>query len=294
MDIIKALGELAEAPGTDQIRTARVLGLSGEPSRAEYTDLFVVQLYPYASVYLSPEGQLGGQVQDHIAGFWRVLHQPVPRDPDHIATLFSTYSQLAHHTGNGDEPYMQDLRRQMRHAFLWEHIASWILPFVARVRELGSSTYRGWGSLVLDAIEAEVAHAGQPAMLPLHLRSAPPLPQQCDLAALTTMLFSPVTSGIILTRADLGRCARDLGMQIRIADRRYTLGTMLEQDAVRVGDWLAHEARRQAELMSNSAPSFRAIAEHWEQRALTTSELVIHATRSTEVRSMPGGLAARD
>jgi TorA maturation chaperone TorD len=294
MDIIKALGELAEAPGPDQVRTARMLGLPGEPSRAEYTDLFVVQLYPYASVYLSPEGQLGGQVQDHIAGFWRVLHQPVPRDPDHVATLFSTYSQLANHTSNGDEPYMQDLRRQMRHAFLWEHIASWILPFVARVRELGSPAYRGWGSLVLDAIEAEVNHAGPPPMLPLHLRSAPPLPRQSDLASLTPLLFSPVTSGVILTRADLGRCARDLGMQIRIAERRYTLGTMLEQNAVRVGDWLANEARRQADLIGHTAPSFRAIADHWEQRALTTSELVTHVTRSTEVRSMPGGLTARD
>lgn len=294
MDIIKALGELAEAPGPDQIRTARVLGLPGEPSRAEYTDLFVVQLYPYASLYLSPEGRLGGQVQDHIAGFWRVLRQPVPRDPDHIATLFSTYSQLMHSTHAGEEPYMQDLRRQMRHAFLWEHIASWILPYVARVRELGSPAYRGWGALLLDAIEAEVTQAGQPAMLPLHLRSAPMLPAQCDVAGLVSILFSPVTSGMILTRADLGRCARDLGLTIRIADRRYTLGTMLAQDAARVGGWLASEARRQAEHMHHTAPAFQAIAEHWAQRALTTAELIANATGGNEVRSVPGGLATRD
>lgn len=294
MDIIKALGELAEAPGPDQIRTARVLSLAGEPTRAEYTDLFVVQLYPYASVYLSPEGRVGGQVQDHIAGFWRVLRQPVPRDPDHIATLFSTYSQLTHSDGAGDEPYMQDLRKQMRHAFLWEHIASWILPFVARVRELGSPTYRGWGSLVVDAIESEVVQAGQPAMLPLHLRSAPELPAECDVAGLVALLFSPVTSGLILTRADLARCARDLGLQIRVADRRYTLGTILTQDGVRVGEWLADEARRQADQMHDAPPSFRAIADHWERRALTTAELVTHATRSHEVRSVPGGFTTRD
>jgi hypothetical protein len=103
-----------------------------------------------------------------------------------------------------------------------------------------------------------------------------------------------VASGLILTRADLGRCARDLGMPIRIADRRYTLGAMLATEPGRVGGWLTNEARRQADLMHVAAPSFRAIAEHWEQRALTTAELISHATRVTEVRSMPGGLPADD
>ena len=75
---------------------------------------------------------------------------------------------------------------------------------------------------------------------------------------------------------------------------RYTLSAMLAQDAPRVGRWLADEARRQAGLMTHTAPTFRAIATHWEQRALTTSELVSHATRDAEMRSMPGGFSAGD
>ena len=287
MDLMKALGELAEAPGPEQIRTARMLGLHGEPTRAEYTDLFVVQLYPYASVYLSANGQLGGEVQDHIGGFWRILRQPVPRDPDHIATLLSTYAQLTERVENGTEPYLQDLARQMRHAFLWEHLVSWILPFTARVRELGSATYRGWATLVLDALESEAVQAGEPALLPLHLRKAPLLPVNPQINELVDTLFTPARSGVILTRADISRCARDLGIDVRVAERRYTLTTLFSQQPDRVRQWLASEARRQADGMHAVAQPFRLIAEHWEQRALATATMIANARSiETEVRGV--------
>ncbi|MGQ0813738.1 MAG: TorD/DmsD family molecular chaperone [Gemmatimonadota bacterium] len=294
MDLIRSLGELAEPPGPEQVRTARMLRLAGEPTRAEYTDLFVVQLYPYASVYLGPEGQLGGQVQDHMAGFWRVLRQPVPRDPDHIATLFSTYAGLTQQARDSGDQHLKQLLQQMRQVFLWEHLASWLLPFVARVGELGSATYRGWASLVLDALEAEAIHVGQPALLPLHLRNAPALPASRAPDELVAMLFSPVRSGIILTRADLTRCARDLGIATRVAERRYTLRTMLSQDSARVGAWLGAEARRQADRMHAAAEPFRSIASYWEQRALATANLITNATSRSEVRGVQGGLPARD
>ena len=294
MDLIRALGELAEAPGPDQIRTARMLGLPGEPQRADYTDLFVVQLYPYASVYLSISGQLGGEVQDHIAGFWRVLRQPVPRDPDHIATLFWTYSHLGTQAPREGEAYLHDLTRQMRHAFLWEHIASWMLPFAARVRELGSPAYRAWATLVVDALEAEAVQVGPPSLLPLHLRNAPPLPATASVDDLVNILFSPARSGVILTRADLTRCARDLALGTRIAERRYTLATLLTQNPQRVGAWLSAEARRQADQMQIAAKPFRTVAEHWERRALATADLITDATSQDAVRSVSGRLPARD
>lgn len=271
-----------------------MLGMPGEPTRAEYTDLFVVQLYPYASVYLSASGQLGGVVQEHIAGFWRVLKQPVPRDPDHIATLFSTYAQLAHHSISGDEAYLSGLVPQLRHAFLWEHMASWILPFTARVCELGSTAYRAWATLIVDAFEAEAAQVGPPSILPLHLRNAPPLPRTVDLDELVNIVFSPIRSGMIIARADISRCARDLGLGTRVAERRYTLHTLLTQDRARVGGWLAAEARRQADHMRAAPEAFRAIADHWEGRALATADLITHATIENALRGVQERLPTRD
>ena len=60
MELFRALAALAEAPGPEHVRLAELLGLPGRPDPVEFTELFVLQLYPYASVYLGPEGMLGG------------------------------------------------------------------------------------------------------------------------------------------------------------------------------------------------------------------------------------------
>ena len=94
---------------------------------------------------------------------------------------------------------------------------------------------------------------------------------------------------MILTRADITRCARDLGIPTRVAERRYTLTTLFTQEPARVRQWLASEARRQADQMHGAAEPFRMIADHWEQRALATANLIANATAiENEVRGVQG------
>lgn len=240
MDTLRALGELAEAPGSEQVRLARLLELPGEPDRTDYTALFIVQLYPYASVYLSNDGQRLVEVQDHLS------------------TICNAYSSLA-------VPF--------RCAFLWDHMISWMLPFAVRARELGNPTYRAWAMMLLDGLEAEVGRVGSAERLPMALRNASGL-DSLALDDVVAALFAPATSGIILTRSDLGRCARELNLMIRVADRRFTLRSMFEQDRSRVQAWLVHEAKRQADLFAGVPAVFAPIASHWEKRSLQTADVL--------------------
>ncbi|HYP52965.1 MAG TPA: hypothetical protein VEQ42_05460, partial [Pyrinomonadaceae bacterium] len=59
-ELFRALAALAEPPTDETARVAHALSLGPPPSADEYARLFVFQLYPYASVYLGPEGMLGG------------------------------------------------------------------------------------------------------------------------------------------------------------------------------------------------------------------------------------------
>jgi TorA maturation chaperone TorD len=271
MDLFPSLGELIEAPGPEQARIARMLGLPGEPTRVDFTNLFVVQLFPYASIYLSPDGLAGGQVQDRIADYWKVLRRPAPPEVDHASTLLRAYGTLTRGAQDNGASAMANLTDQMRHAFFWENLASWLPIFLLRTRRHGSRFYNAWSDLTLDALEAEAAAMGSAPMTPLHLRNAPMPPSIAHAAAFVDGLFVPVVSGLILSRSDLGRCARDNELTIRFADRRYTIKLLLAEKTGPVCKWLQTEAQRQAEDVAQLPDIFTSVRTHWLHRLHGTS-----------------------
>src|SRR5947209_19489328 len=96
MELFRALAVLAEPPERPEVaRLAELLDLGKPPSASEYTETFVFQLYPYASVYLGAEGMLGGEARDRVAGFLSALGLAPPHEPDPPSTLLATYAQLS-------------------------------------------------------------------------------------------------------------------------------------------------------------------------------------------------------
>src|SRR5688572_28284183 len=161
MHLFSSLGEIIEAPGAEQARMARMLGLAGEPNRNEFTNLFVVQLFPYASIYLNANGLAGGAVRRRVTDYWKMADAISPHEPDHITALLKPYGSL--HPTHGDYPTsdMTDIRR----IIFWEILASWLPMYLLRIRELGSSLYQAWSDVLFDVIEAEAAQLAAPAVM---------------------------------------------------------------------------------------------------------------------------------
>jgi len=252
MELFRALAAYCEGP-TAAVAAALDLPV---PAAADHAELFTFQLYPYASVYVGADGMLGGEAADRVAGFWRAVGVTPPAEPDHLAALLGLYAAFAE--GQGDRA------RHFRHALLWEHLLSWLPPWLARVEELAAEPYAGWARLLLAALVAEAEELGPPAVQPLHLRLAPP-------SAGLESVFAAVRSGVIVTRADLGRAARDLGLGLRQGERRYLLAALLAQDAASVASWLAGEAGHQAAIHRSVPLAWRPVAEHWTARAEATA-----------------------
>ena len=252
MELVRALAAYCEAPGHG---LADALGLP-LPSPSDEAELFSFQLYPYAAVYMGAQGMLGGEAQDRVAGFWRASGMEPPPEPDHLAALLALYATFAEAGG--------ERARHLRHALLWEHLLAWLPAWLRRLDEVAPESYRAWGSLLGDALLAEAEELGPPAALPLHLRMAPAP------GGLST-LFAAAISGVIVTRFDLARCAREVGLGLRQGERRYALEALLSQDCPRVIGWLAGEADRQADLHRSLPPAWRPVADHWAQRASATA-----------------------
>jgi Nitrate reductase delta subunit len=273
-DLWRALGVLAEAPGPEHPRLADLLGLPA-PTGREWTEAFVVQLVPHASIYLSPDGMLGGEAADRVAGFWRALHIAGPADPDHLAALLGLYASLVdRHAGEPDGP-RRALLAAARTALLHEHLLSWLPAYARAMQDVGPPPYAAWAGLLREALQAEAAEACPPDRLPGHLPAVPAMAGPGDgLDAVLRALLCPARCGLVLARGHLASLARDAGLGVRLGDRSQMLRTLVEQDPTTALALLATQARAWVGRHRADAAMTGPVAGHWAARAQSTADLL--------------------
>lgn len=287
-DLFRALGVLAEPPATSDgaahDRLAELLGIE-TPDRSAWTEAFVVQLVPHASVYLSADGMLGGEAADRVAGFWRALRLPVPSDPDHVAALLGLYATVVEAEVAEPDGPRRVLWREARAALLHEHLLSWLLAYTSAMSEAGPPAYAAWADLLHEALlaeAAEVCDAGETPPLPAHLREQPAASEDVDDHGVLDELLAPARTGVIVTRADLARAARHHGLGVRLGDRRLMLRSLMEQEPGGTLDWLADHARSWAARSRGDMAVAGPVAAYWADRAAQTAERLDAAGREMD------------
>lgn len=273
-ELLRALAVLAEPPGPAHQHLARLVGLEPPPDDAAFTELFVLQLRPYAAIYLGPEGMLGGVARSRIAGFWHALGYVPPAEPDHLSALLGLYAGLLERTkqtGGADAV----LFRSSHEALLQEHLAPWVFGFLDRVRELDRQSFGRWADVLEQLLFRELGRAG-PHPGPLHFRDAPDLPdpRRDGGRAFLEGLLAPVRAGMIVTRRRLVALAHELGLAVRVGERRYVLEHLLGLDAAGVLAGLAAEARRQGAAHRGRTQLLGETAAFQAERARHTAELL--------------------
>lgn len=276
MELFRALAVLVEPPAVEMEAVAAALGLGPRPEPSEHTELFVFQLYPYASVYLGAEGMLGGEARDRIAGFWRALGQTPPAEPDHLAVMLALYARLTELEESEAEAVRRANWRRARKAFLWEHLLSWLPAYLSKLLLLAGPFYRRWGEILREALLEEAKALGETERLPLHLREARPLadPRPHETGEFLQSLLAPARSGMILTRADFGRAAHSLGLGTRLGERAFILRTLLGQNPAAMLDWLAAEAGVWSARHRSQHSALGIVARAWEEKAETSAALL--------------------
>jgi hypothetical protein len=256
IETLRAMAVLLEPPRPEHAPIAAALELPAVAGPDEHTAMLVFQAYPYASVYLGAEGMLGGEARDRVAGFWRALGGEPPSEPDHLSVLLAGLAALA------SEP------RSVRAALFWEHVASWMPPYLATLQRIGGGFHIAWANLAATLLAELADELGPPLRLPLALRATPALPlAPAGIDDLLTLLLVPARTGIIVVRDDLERAACDLDLALRVAERRFALRALLAQSPSAVLAWLARDARAQADQLATLPP----ITAWWAERARATA-----------------------
>jgi hypothetical protein len=232
---------------------------------------------------------LGGEARDRVAGAWSALGRTPPPEPDHLGALLGLYAALCEHQESETDPAEKALWGAAASGFLWEHLLSWTAPYLGRFDGVGAPVYEAWARLLGDTLREEGRRWGPPAVLPLHLRSAPglPDPRESGSDAFLSGLLAPVRSGMVLTRADLSRGAALMGVGLRMGERRFALGAFFAQSPEQTLDWLCREADAEARRHEEVSDDLELIAEFWSGRARATKDLVM-SLRESDVLGIDG------
>ncbi|HEY7013606.1 MAG TPA: molecular chaperone TorD family protein [Streptosporangiaceae bacterium] len=276
-ELLRAVGAVADSPAG--ARTAgRALGLP-DLNGPQHADAFIMNCPPYASVYLGPDGALGGEGADRVAGFWRAIGVTPPAEPDHLTALLSLYASLGEAAAGTRRAATATALARARVALLWEHLWPWLPGYLDAVSGLGVPALTAWARLAAAAVTAEIGAAADtallaPARLPLALRAAPAMPRGgSSLDDLVGALITPVRSGIIVTRRRLAEAAGQAGVGFRIGERGFALRAMLEQDPAATLTWLSRECGRWARRYA-ARPSADAVTRWWAGQAASTGRLL--------------------
>lgn len=290
IDLARALAVYAEPPGPEHHKIAELLGIPA-PTPAEHADLFLFQLFPYASVQLGPEGQLGGIARDRVTGFFRALTGGASEDADHLADLLGAYANLLAREQANDDPAAPGWATA-RATLLVEHLLPWIPAFARRAADLGAPAYRGWASLLDDFLESEAARTPLASShLSAHLGHAEALPDPRASSAndFVYALLVPSRTGIILTASDLALAAEHLHLGRRVGERQYVLRSLLDQDATAVLNWLSTIGEAESAAWHNHWLSETPTGRWWRDRAHVTAQLL--GDLADEVKDALRGLA---
>ncbi len=262
-----------------------------ETAAADYQHLFGFNIYPYASVFLSPDGLLGGPVSDQVRRFFqragcaldltRESADHVGQELAFLAFLLRTEAEMS----NGAEaPEVSRLRRLQRR-FMDHHLLGWLPVFVRALGRQGHPFYARLATFTLDVVLAHRARLGntpeeEPGIFALSVPPALLEDENTDLNDVAAFLTTPPWSGLFLSRDDirrLGRAgnlphgfgdrARMLAQVLRAAATYDGLEALLDRLAVHTTDWRTYFDDL------GTRPGLGPIARVWQTRLDATERL---------------------
>lgn len=289
---------LLEEPGPTLAALARGVAAleplaGGDPNVAvQYERLLLRDVPPYESVFLSDDGQLGGETARAVAsvytrhGFdedarWRVA------GADHLGLQLRFYAQLCAEESAGwaeDRPDRAVAAVEAERSFLAEHLGRWG-PVAADVlvSAAGAGPYQALAEALADFLTEEGERL-RPA--PDH-RELPALeprvpPARLGPARLARWLLAPGSSGVWLDAGTLAEAALRLGIPWRASDPRSQFGKVIEEatDGGDLADLLAglrpsvERWRDRHAARESSAPGAARIWRSWRLQAEQTLALI--------------------
>ena len=248
---------------------------------------WTLEVLPYAGVFLDTDDSVGGAAQRLLTDCRAAGFSPRTEDTraDHLGISLAALSFLCGAEADAHEDGRADAVAQvttLQRGLLDQHVLSWLPPlWVAAQEAVGGF----WGAVLALTAETLLDHRGEAggAARPLaSVRSDLLDNPKTSLWRIAGVLATPAQSGVFLTRADLGRVGRAVGVPRGFGARQQLLANLLRNaaeyqevpalvdqlDAIWAGRARAYDA------LAEGWPALSAQAAVWRTQAEATRALL--------------------
>jgi TorA maturation chaperone TorD len=209
---------------------------NADEAAADHQHLFGFNLFPYESIFLDPEGLLGGEVTNTVLRRYQQAGFPVDTvaiSPDHLGHELHFLAFLCWSEADAwedDSPAVALEMQRQQGDFLQVHLLRWLLPVVLATRQQGQSFYVALADLTLNLIHHHYTSARYAKDNLYLLPTSPPLleNEKTGLKEIAAYLMTPVYSGIYLSHDDVSHLARQQYLPRGWGSRAQMLLTLLQ------------------------------------------------------------------
>ena len=281
MELFRALGALCEPPSPLHRPAAEALGLPGEPRGRRLRRALPLPALPVRVRVPRRRGQARrrrARPCRRLLARARARAAGRARPPRGAARALRDARRARARRARRGSPAAPCARRAAR--CCTSTCSRGPSPYLDRVDELAPPYYRAWARAAARGARrrGRASSAPRPRCRPrCARRRRSSAPSEVGGTAFLEQLLAPVRTGFILVRSDLVAAARELGLGLRIAERRYVLEALLGQDAAATLRWLSDSLR------DGRAGTRRRSGQGGRGRAALLAEAAAHA----EVQDVP-------
>ena len=276
-EVAMALAEISEGttPSQDLLDALEIDRNEGEAICA----LLVGELPPFASIYLSSDGNIGGEAQAEIAGFYSAISVPPPPNPDYLSSMLYLLGQIIGKEAEFDdreEPKAKAIEIAKLTLVRW-HLVPWLVPYLLRAEQITQGATSTWSGLTFDLISSilersKITSQGHSEWYTEAKDEAIELFANSD--DFVSWVTTPRLSGVILAPSDLSKIASSLGLAARVGRKRFTLEGLIQQSSREVLSALAKFCASQCDLYTLNS-QYAEVLEHWKNRAARTKGRIL-------------------
>ncbi len=263
---------------------------------ADHQHLFGFNIFPYQSMFLSEEGQIGGDETQRVVEHYTAAGFPIvtsAENPDHIGVelfFLAFLSQKESQALHADAQDLYEESRLQQRRFLDQNFFLWLPLFVQAVRLTNHPVFVALAEMVLTlSVEHRRELEDLPEEEPISWEERLPALHQgvsfldeekTGLREIATFLLSPVSSGFYLSRDDIRLLSRKRRVPAGFGPRRLMLTNLFRSAADyeelpdivgALQEYLEIWQNMVASLSQYELPVLAQISSLWTQRLEATS-----------------------